>query len=301
MPRAEFEIIPPYNFELSLSFSHDCRFEQNPDISALHRFLAIDGIAVLMKIACRGKINSPHGIVNWLYPDGGKISRDEIINKARHIIGADVDLRPFYQLARKDKRLKRLIDKFRGLKPVLTSTVFESAAWAIVGQQVTMTFAATLRNRLVKKYGKIYSENGISMEMFPEPDRFGRVKIDHLKKLQFSGRKAEYLLGLSDLIRSGRFDIESLGGLPYHEAVDRLMSVRGIGPWSANYILMRGAGHLNCLPVGDSGLHRAVREFYQLNEAPAIRTIEKTAEPFEPFRSLFTLYMWHYLLQGDKL
>jgi len=301
MPRAEFEIASPYDFSLSLAFSHDCRFEENADNQSLRRMLLIDKTPVLIKIRCIEKAGSQTGMVNWKVAEGLKVPRDKVVSIARHILCADLDLNRFYKQAKKDCHLSGTINNSIGLKPVLYSSVFESAAWAIMGQQVTVVFASIMKKRLEQKYGNRISQDGHSYQLFPQPERFKRVRVEHLRKLQFSRQKAEYLLGLSRCINENEIDLDSLKDYDYNEAVNRLLAIRGIGPWSANYILMRGAGHLNCLPVGDTGLNRALRENYGLKRNPDNDTATKLAAPFEPYRSLFTLYMWKSLSKGDKL
>jgi DNA-3-methyladenine glycosylase II len=117
--------------------------------------------------------------------------------------------------------------------------------------------------------------------------------------MQFSQRKAEYLLGLSRLISHGDISLDRLNDISYDDAVKKLTSIRGLGEWSANYILMRGIGHTDCLPIGDSGLTRAVRMFYGLKNNPDDIKIFNLAQKYRPYRSLFTLYLWFYLME-DK-
>ena len=110
--------------------------------------------------------------------------------------------------------------------------------------------------------------------------------------MQFSQRKAEYLIGLARICTEQNNFFESLADLPYKEAIEKLVAIRGIGAWSSNYLLMRGVGHLNCLPLGDTGLTRATKEVYNMRKKPDNGKIEKLANKFEPYRSLYTLYLW---------
>jgi len=299
MLEAEIEIIPPYNFELSLRFAKGCRFETEGELDddRLLRLLRIDGTPVLIKISVNKEIERPVASVSWSLPEGGRIPRKKITDFCGRLICADLDLSSFYSLAAKSGRLKEVVGRFRGLKPILTPSIFESAAWAIMGQQVNLKFASTLRIRMVEKYGKRIQADGHLYFLFPEPGEVSRASVSELKELQFSTRKAEYLLDLSQGIANGRYPLESLSQLNYGEALSELTAIRGLGVWSANYILMRGAGHLDCLPLGDSGLHRAVQRLYRLKEAPDNRKVEKLAAKFSPYRSLYTLYLWYTLAQ----
>jgi len=303
MPVSKFKIIPPYNFELSLKFSQRSRFEivDRTDKAVLRRLLSVGNSIVLAEISCRGGAETSSGQIKWDCLDGKKLDEKEIVEIASRMLSASLDLTPFYDLAGKSKNMKELTRKFRGLKPILTPTVFESAAWAIMGQQVNLNFAYILKKRLVENFGRKLRIDGEDFYLFPEPGNLSKANVAELRDLQFSSRKAEYLLGLSAIMRNGGFGLESLAKQNYNEAIARLISIRGIGIWSANYILMRGAGHLDCLPLGDSGLHRAAKIVNRLKELPDNEKVEKLARGFIPYRSLYTLYLWFLLMEGASV
>ena len=300
MTRAKINILPPFDMKLSLKFATACRFESEADCreGRFQRIINIDNTAVLLIITVAGDIENPIGRVEWSMPEGGKVSRKAVLDMAGHIVSADLDLDPFYKKASKSRTLKKVVDSFRGLKPILTPTVYEAAAWAIMGQQVNLNFAYTLKKRITEKYGRIINLDSREYPIFPEPGKLTEATVEHLRLLQFSRRKAEYLLGLSKSVSNGELNLERLGRGNYNDALGKLLAVRGIGVWSANYILMRGAGQLDCLPLGDSGLHRAVKNLYNLKDSPDHEKVKKMAKPFAPFRSLYTLYLWYSLLNS---
>ena len=299
---ADFDIIPPYDFALSLRFSQRSRFENVDDVhdNKLRRALLVGDLPVLMEIECPGDIESPRGVVRWTAFTVGKVKQSDIIRAARKIICADLDLLPFYHKASRDKHLVNLIEKFRGLKPLLTSTIFESAAWAIMGQQVNLNFAYTLKKRLVENFGQKYHYAGRVWFLFPRPSDLARLEAADLRSLQFSARKAEYLRDLSHHLAESSSLFDSIEEQTYSSAVHYLMNIRGIGIWSANYILLRGAGFLDCLPLGDSGLHRAAGIVYRMRTIPDNTKIERLARPIMPYRSLFTLYLWFSLMKEEN-
>ncbi len=297
MPRAEFNIVPPFDFNLSLKFCERTRFNKinRSRQYCLKLLTQVDRRAVFIEIGCSGTIENPIGLVRWSCPDKGRIEKDKITILARKILSADINLLPFYERLDRSEKLRGLTSELRGLKPILTPTPFESAAWAIIGQQVNLTFAHKVKIRLEKKYGRRFPISGIDYYLFPDYEKIARARIESLKKMQFSRKKAEYITDLAkELVRQENF-LESMTDLPYDRAVEKLLAIRGIGIWSANYLLMRGVGHLNCLPLGDTGLTRAVREKFGLTKKPDKNKIEKLAREFEPYRSLFTLYLWFSL------
>jgi DNA-3-methyladenine glycosylase II len=299
MPESEIDIVSPYNYDLSLLFARGCRLETEGDSDdrSLQRMLLFNETPVFLKINVDSNIDCTKGMVEWSFPEGGHAPKKEILNTARRMISADLDLGSFYRLAKNSRQLVELVERFRGLKPVLTPTVFESAAWSIMGQQVNLNFASTLKTRIVKKFGKGIKIDGYEYSIFPEPHEFEKIGVSHLKKLQFSTRKAEYLLDLAQNISKRQIDLESLRHLDYEKALEILLSMRGLGIWSANYILMRGAGHPDCLPLGDSGLHRAIMEVYGLKSFPDHNKVKILASKFAPYRSLYTLYLWYTLMK----
>jgi DNA-3-methyladenine glycosylase II len=298
---AEFSIKGPYDFRKSLRFSQKCLFENNPNIqdSYLQRAIAMDGHAVVINIACSDDIEKPVARVQWESLGGNNINPQDVVDFTKRILLADLALENFYQVASNSKQLKPLIEKFRGLKPVLTSTIFEAAVWAIMGQQINLNFANILKTRLVQKYGEKIAQDGNNWTLFPTSNKMSRLRVSSLRKLQLSARKAEYLTGLASAVSAGRLSLEKLSELSYQDSLEELLSIRGIGPWSANYILMRGAGHLDALPIGDSGLHKAALNLYKIREYPDSDKIERLAQPFRPYRSLFTLYLWYSLLNKE--
>ena len=302
MNRLQFSIDGPYNFQKSLRFSRDCLFESisGPDRMGLRRAVLLDGRPAVIEILVSDQIEKPEVDLKWEVLDDTNISSEAATGFARKVLMADCRLEEFYRLARRSKQLAPLVERQRGLKPILTSSIFEAATWAIVGQQVNLSFATSIKKRLVDKYGMKFHLNGSSFSLFPTTEKLSRLRIDSLMRLQLSQRKAEYLTGLAALVSKKELPLEELSREPYEDALQQLLSVRGIGPWSANYTLMRGAGHLDALPVGDSGLHRAAVNIFSLRKNPDSARMTRLAAPFRPFRSLFTLYLWYSLLSEDR-
>jgi DNA-3-methyladenine glycosylase II len=297
MPKSEFYIVPPFDFQLSIKFCERTRFDKiNRDRRYRLKLLTqIDREPVFIEIGCAGTIENPVGLARWSFPDKGRIKKDKILMLARKILSADVNLVPFYERLSHSEKLRELSSDLRGLKLILTPTPFESAAWAIIGQQVNLTFAHKVKIEMEKKYGRNFLIDGSEYYLFPEYGKIARARIDSLRKMQFSQRKAEYIIELAKrLVKQENF-LETLADLPYNRVIEKLLAVRGIGIWSANYLLMRGVGHLDCLPLGDTGLTRAIKERFGLNQKPDKDKVEKLAEEFKPYRSLFTLYLWYSL------
>ncbi len=178
---------------------------------------------------------------------------------------------------------RRLVGPRRGMRVPQTATVFESIVWAICGQQVNLAFAFKLRRAVIELAGKRVD----GMHAHPDPAAVAQLDYDDLTKRQFSRRKAEYLI---DVARSG-MDFESLRE-PRLTTHDSLLTIRGFGIWSANYVLMRGCGFADCVPVGDSGLTSSLQEFYRLDTRPDAGKTQALMKRFAPYRSLATFHFW---------
>jgi AraC family transcriptional regulator of adaptative response / DNA-3-methyladenine glycosylase II len=158
-----------------------------------------------------------------------------------------------------------------------------------VGQQINLPFAFKLRKRLFQKFGTEVEDGLFSV---PQPDSIARILPQDLMPLQFSQRKAEYLIGVA---QKGQKWIEGLEDLSFTSARNELLSTRGLGVWSVNYLLMRALGFPDCLPLGDTGLTSGVAKLHCLEQKPDVKEIETLMLPFAPHRSLATYHLWQSL------
>jgi DNA-3-methyladenine glycosylase II len=286
--------VGPYEFNLSFSFYRRSKFEMVDRFSdrMFRRPLDCNGQPVLISIPVHEGLIDPL-TVTWQSPESDIDTRllRRILTKMFYL---DFDLSAFYQ-KKHDKVMRSLINRFPGFRPILTPNLFEAAAWAIIGQQVNLQFAYRIKSRLVEYVGRTFEIDGEAYHLFPRPHEVAEISHERLMSMQFSGRKAEYLHDLAVMIADGQLNLESLQKKDFSEAEAELLNLRGIGPWSANYILLRGAGHRDAFPIGDSGINRAVMTLYGLSEKPDTSYLLDLAERWRPYRSLATFYLWKSL------
>jgi len=177
----------------------------------------------------------------------------------------------------------RLVGPRRGMRVPQTATVFESIVWAICGQQVNLAFAYKLRRAVIELAGKRVD----GMRAHPDPEDVAKLDYEDLTRRQFSRRKAEYLI---DVARSGT-DFEAMRDVRL-PTPDSLLTIRGFGVWSANYVMMRGCGFADCVPVGDSGLTASLQEFHRLESRPDAEKTLALMKRYAPYRSLATFHFW---------
>ena len=174
-----------------------------------------------------------------------------------------------------------------GLRVLLTLDPFEALVWAILGQQVNLAFAYALRRDLVHLAG-VPAPGGLIAH--PDPAQIAALRMTDLLPLRFSRRKAEYLLHAATEAASGRLDLEAQTASADSER--RLRSLRGCGPWTAQYVLMRGLGFPDAVPVGDAGLTLALQRWFGLEVRPDGPETLRLMAPFAPHRSLATFHLW---------
>lgn len=287
--------IGPYNFHLSFQFYHRSRFETVDRFADRYfvRPLMLGEIPVLIKIPCvsRGLVDCLS--ISWYSPAEVGDTRP-LRRLLTRMLYLDFDLDEFYRRPL-DPMMRKLIRKYRGFRPILTPDIFEAAAWAIIGQQVNLQFAYQLKSRLVAAVDRTFQVDGERYHLFPRADEIATMTINTLRAMQLSQRKAEYLLDLSRMVADGRLDLEALAGDEYETACEKLMSIRGLGPWSANYILMRGAGHRDAFPFGDSGINHALCSLYGAKARAGAKHITKLSNRWRPYRALACFYLWKSL------
>ncbi|MEO1367720.1 MAG: hypothetical protein AAFX50_11130 [Acidobacteriota bacterium] len=202
------------------------------------------------------------------------------------LLGLHLDPGPFEASLRRGPHA-RLVEGRPGLSVPQTATVFDGALWVICGQQVSLPVAYALRRRLAEHFGVAVGE----LRAPPRPADLVDIDPDVLHGLGLSRRKAEYVLGLCRLIADG-LDLESLRGEPADAVEARLLEIRGFGPWSVNYLLMRSFGDADRVPVGDAGLARALVRYFDLERRPDAAATRRLMEVFAPHRSLATFHLW---------
>ncbi|HEX7080635.1 MAG TPA: helix-turn-helix domain-containing protein [Gammaproteobacteria bacterium] len=207
---------------------------------------------------------------------------------ALRMLGLTADVAAFESLARRDPHLAPLVAKRRGLRLPLTPTVFDALCWAIIGQQINLAFASALRREMLALAG----ERIDGMIAHPTPARLADVDVSALAARRYSRSKAEYLLDTARAVAAGALDCEALAEGSAVTAEESLTKLRGIGIWTARYVLMRGAGFADCAPVGDVALAAALHKVTGSAARPGPSEVEALMRPFAPYRSLATFHLW---------
>ena len=215
------------------------------------------------------------------------------------LLGVAQDLTPFYRRAAADPTLDGLVARFYGMHLPRTVSVFEALAQAILGQQLAASVARVIRTLLIETYGRRGCFDGQEYYAFPRPETLARASIADLRQLKLSQRKAEYLQGIAreELARPGGLDA-ALESRSDEEVVRELTALRGVGKWSAEWVLTRALGRDDAFPVGDLALRRIVSRLYFGGAALTDGELAEFSRRWMPYRSWATHYLFAALRAG---
>jgi DNA-3-methyladenine glycosylase II len=222
--------------------------------------------------------------------------RADVAQYVREWFDLDRDLRPFYDMAKKDLLLGQAVESFYGLRIIGIPDLFEALCWGILGQQINLSFAYTLKRRFVEKYGRSVMHNGITYWVFPSPADVAVLPVEELESLRMTKKKSEYLIGAAKLMVDGKLSKEMVLEIgDYKSAEKMLVKIRGIGPWTANYVLMRCLRYPSAFPIDDVGLQNAIKHRLGREKKPAKDEILKLAVNWTNWESYATFYLWRFL------
>ncbi len=223
-------------------------------------------------------------------PDAESLLRSTL----ERMLGLKIDRRDFYSFAAKQKAFRPLISAFEGFKPPRYPTIFEALLNAISCQQVSLNVGMMLLNRLVETFGRSPLANS-SVHACPFPADLASISPGTLRAFGYSHQKERAILELSRAVASGALDLESFRELDDAAALEKLLAIRGVGRWSAEYALLRGMGRLNIFPGDDVGGWRNLQKHLHLRARPDYAKTRKLLAPWKNYAGL--LYL-HFLLDG---
>jgi DNA-3-methyladenine glycosylase II len=260
----------------------------------LYRVARVDDQLVPFRLAVTGPAGRPCARLAFAGPDTAAV-RAALRAAAAKLLGEPWDLPGFYAAAAGDAVLGALVHAqagLWGLRPTLTPDPFEMLIGAISAQQVNLAFAFVTRARLVRRYGTPVTFDGVTVHAFPTAATLAAARPAELRAMQFSQRKAEYIVGLAAEIAEGRLDLAILATASDDAVRSRLTAVRGLGRWTAEWFLARALGRPDVCPADDLGVRRAVEALCFRGRPRHAGAVRRRARAWRPHRSLAA----HYLL-----
>ncbi|HEX6891381.1 MAG TPA: DNA-3-methyladenine glycosylase [Chryseolinea sp.] len=291
-----FKISVPDEFSFDLCM----KFLQRSPKELLHRcsdgsvtkFLRVADKDILFELS---PSNDHQLEINVLNGPIDEPQKNEIATYVREWFDLDTDLKPFYAMASKDRLLKDLIKKYHGYRIVGQPDLFESLVWAVLGQQINVQFAYTLKQRFVEKFGSKLLFRNDEYFLFPAPETVALLTDEHLLPLQFSRQKSKYTVLIAEAFASRLISKEKLRGLSLIQAKELLMKIKGVGNWTANYALMKTFRYPDAFPLEDAGIHNAIKNLKKLDRKPTLDEVKKIFAKYKGWEAYATLYLWKSL------
>lgn len=192
--------------------------------------------------------------------------------QAGRFLSLDVDARGWPAVAERDPVMAEAQAQLSGLRPCGFHSPYEAAAWSVLSQRVRIVQAARLRDDLVERHG----DDGA----FPAPAVLRRLDLG------LPGRKAEYLRAVAEAALEGRLDGAGLRSVDPDEAVRAVQEIKGLGPFAAELVVIRGANAPDALPRNEHRLGAEVAERYGPDA-----TLAEVSEAWRPFRSWAAVHL----------
>jgi AraC family transcriptional regulator of adaptative response / DNA-3-methyladenine glycosylase II len=240
--------------------------------------LLLDGKPALVEIAFGGESAS-------VVVDGGNGFRAH--RAVVRMLGLDADAGGFERQVAGDALLGGVVERQRGLRIPMTPDPWEALAWAIIGQQISVKAAVVLRRELIAALGRPHTSG---LRAHPSAEVVAKTDVETLRGLKFSGSKAEYLIAAAKAIAIGEIDLTKVRDLSAKHAARLLANVRGVGPWTVQYVFLRGVGFADCLPAGDAGLAQGLERI--AGTRPDEAEVRTMMARYAPYRSLATYHVW---------
>jgi len=181
-----------------------------------------------------------------------------------------------------DPIIKELIRRVGPFRMKLRRDRFQALVRAIVSQQISTAAAREVLRRL----NELVAKEGLTSEVIC------RLDTESLRSVGLSRQKASYLRDLAEKTREGQLRLNRLGRLSDEQAIEEMTTVKGVGRWTAQMLLMFSLGRLDVLPHDDFGIRSAIRNLYELDELPDASTSQRIAEPWRPYATVACWYLW---------
>lgn len=186
--------------------------------------------------------------------EGDQSKGVDTLHLVREMLASDRDLTEFDRSAAQIPWLAPLVKRMRGVKPPRYPTLWEACANAIVFQQVSLRAASAIMHRLIVALGQPVESEGVRLYVFPTMESVRDANDDLLRATGLSASKLGALRRVIEAIASGALDAGELQQRPSPEAAEILRGIKGIGPWTAAVILLRGLGRLDVFPANDTSV-----------------------------------------------
>lgn len=266
---AEFEVLGPWSLRTSRQFWEGftpAALDGRPDGPGLRAVFCAEGDWR----RAEAEVTQAGDTVRVMLAGDGDL--DAAAAQVRRFLALDVDGRGWPEAGRRDAVIADAQARLPGLRPCGFYSPYEAAAWSVLSQRLRIVQAARLRADLIARHG----QDGV----FPSPHTLGRLDLD------LPGRKSEYLRAVADAALDGLLDGAALRALDPGQAVQAVQQVKGLGPFAAELVVLRGANAPDGLPRHERRLDAEIAERY----GPG-RTLAEVSEAWRPYRTWAAVHL----------
>ena len=285
----------PYDFDLTGGYATYFRGHYGADwfqAGVFRRLLDLDNRLCLAKVRSLGTMDSPRLELELQCTALNDSVVFEAQSQVARLLGIGQNLTPFYQMAYEEPSLANLVRGLRGLHLPQTLSVWEALVCAILGQQVSAHMAHMLRTLFIQTYGFSLKESGVTYHTFPRPEAILQAGVGGLRSIKLGKRKAQFIADIADTLVSGERDLERLRALPDEEIIRSLTSIPGVGPWTAQWVLIRGFCRPDAFPHGDLAFRRYLGLLLNYGSPLHPEEALNCSRRWSPFRSYVTTYVF---------
>ncbi len=289
MPQT-FEMTPRGAFDLALQQRHFGVGPFEADPSALAMAFPVEGWAQSAVVVVRQDgVGVISGAVHGCTGDAARRSWEQ----ALAVLSLDIDGTDFPTVGARDPVIGRLQQTHNFLRPTLFHSPYEAACNFVIGQRISIAQARALRRRMAAESGDRIGAEGTDLWAFPRPQRL--LELSTVRGLP--EEKLVRLHGIASAALRGLLDRARLRSLPVPTALAEVSALRGVGPFSAQGIVFRGAGVVDGV-TDDPVTKQAVQRLYQLDHQPDQAEVERIAQAWRPFRT-WSQVLLHVWLRGE--
>jgi DNA-3-methyladenine glycosylase II len=287
---------PPFDFDKSLNFLGvfmPTKQEQTIASHTLAKAISIDGQTIVFQLISIGTTDNPQLEYTLFSAEPITVEmQNAVVERMTFFLSLQDDLLPFYRIGQEDADFVPIIELLYGYHQVKFLTPFENACWAVLTQRNPMKIAQKIKQALIEKYGNHLEVHGNVYRAFPEPIQIAVADFEEILKLIRNDRRTEYLLATARAFSEA--NEEFLKTAPDEEVEAWLRNIKGIGEWSATFIMVRGLGRMESLPLTETRLLEAASKVYGHGKELGRQELKRLAERYGPGQG----YWAHYLRVG---
>jgi DNA-3-methyladenine glycosylase II len=261
------------------------------DGATYRRVLVVDREAVEVAVTQVEPPDSPR--LHVTVTGGTNISNTKrsVASVLNSMLSLQADLSPFARFANRKAKLGPLVRRFRGMRPPRFPSVFEALVNGIACQQMSLTVGIILLSRLARMCGPSLEIDGKTVHAFPRPQDLARRDPESLRRLGFSRQKVRAIIDAARAIVEGNIDLELLVESSDEVALAQLQELRGVGRWTAEYILLRGLGRWHIFPGDDVGARNNLSRWLGLTDIVDYESVSRAMSRWKPYGGLIYFHL----------